>query len=69
MRRHLPTFCRLAAVLAGRIKGSNRPLSCPAPVALGQQLAALGAAARINPAPAIDAHGVALVALVHFPVG
>ena len=41
---HLPARYRLAAVLAGRVEGSNRPLGCPAPVALGQQLAALWAA-------------------------
>ena len=65
---HLHARYRLAAVLAGRVEGSNRPLGRPAPVALGQQLAALWAGARVDSAPAVDAHGVALVALVHFPV-
>ena len=57
-------------MVAVGLKGSNRPLSCPAPVGLGQRLAALGAAARgIKAVPAVDAVAVALVALVHLALG
>eukprot|EP00964_Phaeocystis_antarctica_P007744 scaffold4170_cov63-Phaeocystis_antarctica.AAC.19 len=56
-------------MVAVGLKGSNRPLSCPASVGLGQRLAALGAAARVEAVPALDAVAVALVALVHLVLG
>ena len=47
----------------------HRLLSRPVPVGLEQRLAALGAAARIEAIPAVDAVAVALVALVHLALG
>eukprot|EP00964_Phaeocystis_antarctica_P027842 scaffold15702_cov66-Phaeocystis_antarctica.AAC.14 len=51
------------------LQGGDRPLSRPVPVGLGQRLAALGATARREANPAVDAVAVALVALVHYQAG
>eukprot|EP00964_Phaeocystis_antarctica_P117699 scaffold81508_cov60-Phaeocystis_antarctica.AAC.2 len=70
MRCHPAARRGLAAVLAARLKRSDRPLSYPVPVGLGQRLAALRAATGLMKAvPAVDAVAVALVALVHLALG
>ena len=70
MLRHRAARRGLAAVLAARLKGSDRPLCHPVPVGWRQWLAALRAAAGLMKAvPAVDAVAVALVALVHLALG
>ena len=69
VRGHCAARRHLGAVVAGGLEGGDPCLLGPAAAAVLNRLAALGAVAGVEGAPARDAVAVALVALVHLALG
>ena len=57
------------AVVAGGIHGGDPCLSVPIAILVWEPIAALGAAAGVKAVPTVNAHAVALKALVHLARG
>ena len=69
MLSHSATRRGRVAVVAGGSQGGDPCLSVPIAILVWEPIAALGAAAGVKAVPAVEAHAVALKALVHLARG